>query len=150
MPRHPDEPLPVGPCGKTWNGPPSVSFIGEEEDSAVLHHLCRNRWCRNREHLVIISRATHAAWHRCDDIWEERKLEALKIPEELRELRRRMGWSHADMADVVCASERSVIRWESGEAIPRTLVRRHFRLLLDTARRRDATKKARRQISAVR
>lgn len=39
-----------------------------------------------------------------------------KRPEEIRQSRERMGWTQVQLAEKLGVSERTVIRWEAGEA----------------------------------
>jgi transcriptional regulator with XRE-family HTH domain len=59
-------------------------------------------------------------------------------PAEIRELRRRRGWTHKELGEAVFSGERSAIRWEAGLASPRPAVAKRLRGLLDRARERDA------------
>ena len=64
-------------------------------------------------------------------------------PDEIRELRRRRGWTHEELGASVYASEISAIRWEAGATQPRPNVEKRLLELLQASRLRDARMAAR-------
>ena len=132
--RYPDEPRGFteieGKCDASYKYIPiddRDNHVSIAANSTIREFKSRKIRATNKRHfrmVVTINPLNHYITQVGDELVEEPEVVLPMNPEQIRELRTKLNITQKELADRIETSERSVIRWEKGEADPQEEQRR--------------------------